>query len=84
MGRSNNKKKDNETKEQRKARIEATKAAQNQCMKILPFVSVLILVITVAFAIWANGVEPKPYAPSKAANKTTQVVSAKKVVSQKR
>mmetsp|Transcript_23160 Transcript_23160/g.50341 ORF Transcript_23160/g.50341 Transcript_23160/m.50341 type:complete len:133 (-) Transcript_23160:3405-3803(-) len=54
-----------ETREQRRARLEAEAAAREQCFKILPYVAGGILVLIVAFALWVRSVPPKVVEPPK-------------------
>ncbi|GMI39655.1 hypothetical protein TrCOL_g10459 [Triparma columacea] len=51
-------KKDKETKEQRKARLQAEKQSIEQCTKLLPYAGIFLLILTLLFCLYVNSVPP--------------------------
>lgn len=64
MAHSKNKKQSNqkkETREERRARLEAETAAREFCFQIFPYVGAAIFILLVSFALWVHTVPPQEY-----------------------
>uniref|UniRef100_A0A7S2R5A6 Uncharacterized protein n=1 Tax=Eucampia antarctica TaxID=49252 RepID=A0A7S2R5A6_9STRA len=64
MAHGKNKKQNNqkkETREERRARLEAEDNAREFCFQILPYIGAGIFIVLVSFALWVHTVLPKEY-----------------------